>query len=299
MYTSRIELNLHSSTHCDERSYNKHHIMSKFNPQSSITLSVIASDLDGTLIPLPKMESNRKDLLSLSKHLNRKNLSLIFATGRHFESVLEAMSEYPLPQPDWIVCDVGSAIYKRHGNEFIFFKEYESHLEANSTGLDRTVIEQALHNVAGIELQPPDHQQRFKISYQSQAQKVDQLVETIRDTLKISNLPYDCMGSVDPFLNCGLIDVMPKGVSKAYALIWLSKHANFTAEQVVFAGDSGNDYAALVSGFHAIIVANGSDTLKAKVKAQLKEQELDDRLYIAQHSATSGVLEGCQHFGLF
>lgn len=273
--------------------------MSKFNPQNTITLSVIASDLDGTLIPLPNIESNIKDLLILSNKLKKGNASLIFATGRHFESVLEAMRDYKLPQPDWIVCDVGSAIYKRHGDEFIFFKEYKTHLAENSGGLDRAVIEQALQTVTGIELQPPDHQQRFKISYQSQSSTVDQLVEKISETLKAAELPYDCMGSVDPFLDCGLIDVMPAGVSKAYALIWLSKHANFKPEQVLFAGDSGNDYAALVSGFRAIVVANASEGLKAKVKAKLQTSEQEDRLYIATQQATSGVLEGCQHFGLF
>jgi sucrose-6-phosphatase len=41
------------------------------------------------------------------------------------------------------------------------------------------------------------------------------------------------MGSLDPFLNCGLLDVLPKGVSKAYALLWLSTHADFKPDEVV------------------------------------------------------------------
>jgi hydroxymethylpyrimidine pyrophosphatase-like HAD family hydrolase len=87
-------------------------------------------------------------------------------------------------------------------------------------------------------------------------------------------------------------------VSKAYALLWLSTHADLRPDEVIYAGDSGNDYAALVSGFRAIIVANGSDGLEAKVRASLKDRDLENRLYVAKGSASSGVLEGCQHFGL-
>ena len=106
------------------------------------------------------------------------------------------------------------------------------------------------------------------------------------------------MGSLDPFSNCGLLDVMPAGVSKAYALIWLSTHADFSPDEVIYSGDSGNDYAALVSGFRAIVVANGSEGLAQKVSAALGERRISERLYLAKQTATSGVLEGCRHFGL-
>lgn len=274
-------------------------MMNYFNPQSEIAPSVLATDLDGTLIPLPHCPNNNDDLLKLKKALADAGTTLVFATGRHYESVVEAMEQYQLPTPDWIVCDVGSAIYKRIGAEFEVYTAYENHLAETSDGVDRQAVENALFTVEALELQPPDHQQRFKISYQSTADTVDQLVDEITDRLEKADLPYDCMGSLDPFLNCGLIDVMPRGVSKAYALLWLSTHANFRPDEVIYSGDSGNDHAALVSGFRAIIVANGSDGLEAKVRAALAERSLDDRLYVAKDTATSGVLEGCQHFGLF
>jgi alpha-amylase len=208
------------------------------------------------------------------------------------------MQEYDLPHPEWIVCDVGSAIYHHNGERYEVFEKYETHLSETSGGLDRQVVEEILKNTDGLAPQPPDHQQRFKISYQSAADTVEQLVDLISEKLKAANLPYDCMGSLDPFMNCGLIDVMPAGVSKAYALLWLSTHADFTPDEVIYAGDSGNDYAALASGFRAIIVANGSQGLVEKVSTHLKDRGLEDRLYLAKGTASSGVLEGCKHFGL-
>jgi sucrose-6F-phosphate phosphohydrolase len=273
--------------------------MNHFNPQTEIAASVLATDLDGTLIPLHDAKENIEDLISLKNKLSHKKISLVFATGRHFESVLEAMQQYPLPMPEWIVCDVGSAIYKRHENDYKAYKAYEAHLQESAGSIERQTIEKLISGIEGLTLQPEDHQQQFKISYQSAADTVNAHVDEINARLKEQALPYECMGSLDPFLNRGLLDVMPSGVSKAYALLWLSTHADFRPDEVIYAGDSGNDYAALVSGFRAIIVGNGSEGLVNKASRALSERGLSERLYIAQGRASSGVLEGCQHFGLF
>lgn len=273
--------------------------MSYFNPQSNITPAVLATDLDGTLIPLPDSPENNESLNRLKTKLSDSNRTLVYATGRHFESILDAMSEYQLPTPDWIVCDVGTAIYKRTGKDFVHFIPYESHVSEIVGGVDRERIESLLARIKGLELQPPDHQQPFKISYQSDAAVVDSLVAEAKARLKEASLPFDCTGSHDPFLDCGLLDVMPSGVSKAYALIWLSTHGNFTPDEVIYSGDSGNDYAALVSGFRAIVVANHSIGLADKVRAALAQRKLSDRGYLAKGKATCGLLEGCEHFGLF
>jgi HAD superfamily hydrolase (TIGR01484 family) len=273
--------------------------MNYFNPQAEILPRILATDLDGTLIPLPGNDANVTDLQTIAQYRNETAVSLIFATGRHFESVVSALSEYKLPQPDWIICDVGSSIYHLENGTFKPYAPYLEHLTSTTGGIERASIEQTLQSIDGLELQSPDHQQLFKISYQCGFAEVDTLVTATELAIKQANLPFDCMGSIDPFDKRGLIDVLPAGVSKAYALIWLSTHADFTPDEVVYSGDSGNDLAALISGFRAIVVENGSDSLKQKVHTQLAERNLSERLYIANKPATSGVLEGCRHFGLF
>jgi HAD superfamily hydrolase (TIGR01484 family) len=208
------------------------------------------------------------------------------------------MAEYKLPTPKWIVCDVGSSIYKNNKGNFEQFHPYEGHLVELSAGFDRNVVSNLLREIRPLQPQAEDHQQAFKISYQSDAELVEILVQQVNDLLNEKQLPFDCMGSVDPFLNCGLLDVMPRGVSKAYALVWLSQHADFSPDEVVYAGDSGNDLAALVSGFRAIVVANHSLGLRQKVAEALGSRGLIDRAYFANGKATSGVLEGCRHFSL-
>lgn len=258
----------------------------------------LASDLDGTLIPMEAAPDQVAALKGIAEARMNTNMGLVYATGRHFESVIEAIEEYQMPEPDWIICDVGSAIYRSKSRGFAPFQLYESHLRELSRGIERDVVEGLLACVDGLILQAPDHQQQFKISYESAAHTVSALVETVNGILERERLPFECMGSLDPFLNCGLLDVLPKGVSKAYALLWLSTHADFKPDEVVFSGDSGNDYAALVSGFRAIVVANASEGLADRVEESLTKRNLVDRLYRANGKATSGVLEGCRFYGL-
>ena len=272
--------------------------MNHFNPESKIPAQLLATDLDGTLIPLPDSAENISALAGLFKKHESGQLKLVYATGRHFESVLEAIEQYTLPEPEWIVCDVGSAIYKHDGDKYRPYAAYENHLDETTGSVNRTVAETLLEGIEGLKLQPADHQQRFKVSYQCDSENLTRIIHTVESKLASTDLPYDCMGSLDPFMNCGLIDVLPKNVSKAYALLWLATHADFSPHEVVYSGDSGNDYAALISGFRAIIVANASDGLIEKVRNKLQSEGHADRLYVAKSTATSGVLEGCQHFGL-
>jgi HAD superfamily hydrolase (TIGR01484 family) len=273
--------------------------MKHFNPQHQIKPRILATDLDGTLIPLQQSRMNADCLTQLCNIHKKQHFSLIFATGRHFESVIPAVAEYELPAPEWIVCDVGTAIYKRIGDDYEHFVPYETHLSERTNGSNRTAVEMLLADIDGLEPQPPAHQQRFKISYQSDSDKVDALVQAINARLAEAALPYTCMGSIDPFQHCGLFDVLPREVSKAYALIWLATHADFTPDEVIYSGDSENDLAALTCGFRAIVVANASPGLAEKVRSTLAGRHQQDRLYHAKGEATSGVLEGCRHFGLF
>jgi len=76
----------------------------------SSSARVLATDLDGTLIPLNGSDSNVSDLATLAEQLRPNNVQLVFVTGRHFESVTAAINEDRLPKPDWIFCDVGTTI---------------------------------------------------------------------------------------------------------------------------------------------------------------------------------------------
>ncbi len=268
------------------------------NPQLEFRPRVLATDLDGTLIPLPDNAANRDDLRTLEAALERAGAEIVFATGRHFESVERAAREHGLPRPHWIVCDVGTSIHRRRGDTFEPFAAYHDHLAERASGTGREAVETVLRNLEGLDFQGPEDQKDFKVSFTCEADRLEELLDAVDTVCAGHALPWRALGSLDPFSGLGLIDVLPAGVTKAHALDWLATHADYGAHEVVYAGDSGNDFAALVSGARAILVANASPDLRRRVAGALAEKGWSDRLHVARAPATSGVLEGCRHFGL-
>ena len=256
---------------------------------------LLASDLDGTLIPLDKTPENVEALQTLKSLRTSQPMRLIFVTGRHLESVAEAVQTFRLPMPDWIICDVGTSIYTVHGDTFQSLQPYHQHLNTVTQGLDRAVIEQQLQSIDGLELQDASHQRDFKVSYYCPVNQLEQTVQAVVNVLAETHLPYNCLGSVDPFANRGLVDVLPARVDKAYALQWLADFAEFAPEHVIYAGDSGNDTAALTCGVRSILVGNAAPALRAEIQSILARKGIAQQCYFAQKTATSGVLEGIHH----
>ena len=272
--------------------------MAFFNPDPDVPPRVLATDLDGTFIPLPGAPDNESALDTFRQARAQQRFGLVFATGRHHESVLAAMQDHALPPPDLIVCDVGTSIYRRTREAYELFVPFEALLAEQTRGAERGAVEALLADLDGLALQSPERQRRFKISYESTANAADRLAALANRRLQDAGLPYVCLASLDPFHGHGLLDVLPAGASKAAALIWLASHADFVPDEVVFAGDSGNDFAALVCGFRAIVVANARPELADEVRCELARRGLEQRLFQATRPATSGVLEGCRRFGL-
>ncbi len=257
---------------------------------------VLATDLDGTLIPLQLHEQNLRDLQTLREHVFADEITLVFVTGRHLASVQTAITEFALPQPKWIICDVGTTICQlADDRKFISSQAYEDHLSQIVGQVSVDQLYESLSSIAGMRRQEPEKQGRFKLSYYADAAALDELCRQINQLLG-DDVPYSVIHSVDPFNGDGLIDLLPRGVSKAFALEWWSHFVGIATDQLVFAGDSGNDLAALVAGYRTILVGNADDTLRDCVRSTHEQAGWANRLFLAEAAATSGVLAGCRHF---
>jgi len=262
------------------------------------TGQMLAVDLDGTLIPLDGNRQNRADLDLLKAAIAERGWTLVFVTGRHLESVLNAITEYNLPSPDWIICDVGSSIFE-YASEIDFAPHpvYHDHLNTILPSSKLSQLREHLDDLEMLRLQESEKQGEFKLSYYTDADQLDEAIEQIDRRLSQDALRYSLIGSVDPFNDDGLIDLLPADCSKAYALQWLVEHLGAAAEDICFAGDSGNDFQALTAGFRAILVGNAPRQLARDVYDQLRARNLIVRLFLASQPATSGVLQGCRWFG--
>lgn len=260
---------------------------------------ILATDLDGTLIPLDGDPQNLADLKTLAGELEREGTTLIFSTGRHFTSVAEAIGRFQLPQPDWLICDVGTSIYRRRRvGTFEIVESYQEHQDRIIKAMPIHVLRDQLEPIKGLRRQEQEKQGRFKLSFYVDSARLDELVGRVQEILEETDAPYSLIHSVDPFNGDGLIDLLPSTVSKAHALQWWVRHTGSNRDALVCAGDSGNDLAALTAGYRAILVANADRSVAKKAHEVHRESGWKNRLYLARERATSGVLEGCRWFGL-
>ncbi len=268
-------------------------------PSTEAKCHVLATDLDGTLIPLDGDPQNESDLRTLATQLEHNGVTLIFITGRHFEYAAQAIAEFQLPQPDWLICDVGTSIFQRRASgEFRPVEAYQQHQDRIIASLPILALRQQLEPIEGLRLQEPEKQGRFKLSFYADAAQLQDLAGRIQEELDQTSAPYSIIHSVDPFNGDGLIDLLPATVSKAHALAWWVQEAQLSPDAIVFAGDSGNDLAALTAGYRAIVVGNADRAIAQRALDAHRESGWKDRLYLARSKATSGVLEGCRWFGL-
>lgn len=257
----------------------------------------LATDLDGTLIPLTMDSSHQRSLVLLVDLLKRYEMPLAYVTGRHFASVQAAISEFNLPQPDWILCDVGTSVYERCSDgKFRHVDRYAQKLRAIVGGMAQGPLLELSAVIPGLRPQESEKQSPFKTSFYASHARLDEVVSQLSDRLNTMRASFQIISSIDPFTSEGLIDLLPVGVSKAFALEWLCSEQNLSQQSVIFAGDSGNDLAAFNAGYNTVLVGNTADSIVAQVREVHRSAGWSSRLYHASEHATSGVLEGVLHF---
>jgi HAD superfamily hydrolase (TIGR01484 family) len=263
----------------------------------NMSVDVIASDLDGTLIPLPNAQDNLVALRELKSAVEQCGARWVFVTGRHLSSVEEVINAEQLPCPDWIIGDVGTTIYQRSPEGFYQRDEdYWAHLKAKTVGLTPENARAIFADLHRLELQESEKQGDFKLSYYCRPDELDDWVRLMNQRLCDAGSPLAIVGSTDPFGGRGLIDVLPQGVSKAYALDWWVRIHQGDRCRILFAGDSGNDLAAFEAGYRAVVVGNAPRDLARKVYGAYAQMGWTSRPYLAHQRGTSGVLEGLRWF---
>ncbi len=254
----------------------------------------LATDLDGTLIPINGEPAQKTALCKIDAEHRQKKFPLVFVTGRHLSSVQQAIEQFHLPVPDWVICDVGTSIFQTVDGGFQLVEAYHQDLDQKLSPEQLKLMGSQLSQHRKLTRQEEEKQGRFKLSFYTEAQSLNDVVAEIKQIA--AEIEFQLIASVDPFNGDGLIDILPAKVSKRYGLSWWAREQSLSTEDIVFAGDSGNDWAAIVGGFRSIVVANAAAELKAQVEAA--DDETRRSIFVASQQATSGVLEGCRHWGL-
>jgi HAD superfamily hydrolase (TIGR01484 family) len=264
----------------------------------SITRSLLASDLDGTLIPPERAPQRLREVAELVAAFDCvESLDLAYVTGRHLSLALEGIAEVGLPLPRWFVCDVGTSVYQRTNGGFEADERYRSLMRHALGGMRGVDVRAAIGRIDGLKLQEEEKQAEFKVSYYTRG-RPEHLIRVIASRLAAADAEVNLVTSHDPVSNRGLLDVLPAGIAKDCAVRYLHDASGVQEKNLVYAGDSGNDRAAMLAGYRTIVVGNADSGLKEDLVRESAAKGIRDRIYFAEHPYARGVLEGLRHFGL-
>lgn len=260
---------------------------------------LLATDMDGTVIPLRAVKRYRSAIAAFSRLAARDDLVLAYITGRHLELAQAGIAEHGLPLPRVLVGDVGTAVYWREGGNWRMDEEYQARLHAAWQGMHGSELGRLLCAVDGLVPQEQERQQRFKRSYYlDRGRDPEEYALRVTALLSGRGIAASVITSYDPVGGVHLLDVLPPAAAKDMALRYLAERLGIPLAEVIYAGDSGNDLAAFASGCRAIVVGNVDDPTLAAVERLRAAKGWGPRLYLARGRYTAGVMEGCRHFGL-
>lgn len=265
---------------------------------------LLCTDMDRTVIPngfQPEPVDARRHF---ARFCQRPDVRLVYVTGRHLALVERAIKNYALPQPDFIITDVGTKIYQALRSGWQPMTAWENEIDRDWHGKSHAQLKQLLQPVRELRLQESSKQNTHKLSYYLPLYlDKDAIIARIDSLLSEASVEASVLWSVDEPKNIGLLDVLPRNATKLHAIEFLQQQLGYAEDEVVFAGDSGNDLPVLTSHIQSVLVANASDEIKRAALQLSRQNGHASRLYIARQGEgdvrgnyASGVLQGVAHF---
>lgn len=264
----------------------------------------ICTDLDRTLIPNGKQIESPLARPLFAQLVARQEITLAYVTGRNRNLVQEAIRDYQLPNPNWVIGDVGSTIYQIKGDDWQQWHCWEQEIARDWQGLSAYDLSPLFQDLSVLTLQESHKQNRYKLSYYLPLQTdIHALQQQMTARLEQKNLTASLIYSVDEAAAIGLLDVLPVCATKLHAVEFLMRELGFDLSNTIFAGDSGNDLPVLVSHVSAVLVANADKEVIKQAKTQAQQQGTTQALYLAQGDFlglngyySAGILEGIAHY---
>ncbi|MFC1579256.1 HAD-IIB family hydrolase [Pseudomonadota bacterium] len=267
-------------------------------------MRILATDLDRTLLPNGRWEADPGAIDLFNELTQRHDLLLVYVTGRNLELTEAAIREYGVRYPDVLCGDVGTTIRNYLRGEWVADPGWDAKVHRESPCWDAAAVRAAVAGIEGMSEQEAEHLNPFKQSYYVDHSRKGQILDQVDRAVK-GRFDEVIVYSFDSQDGKGLLDFLPASATKQTALEYVAQEHGTPREEVVFCGDSGNDIFPLTAGFSGVLVRNADDQLVENVRRAC-EQNPALRVYFARGGCrglngyyTSGVIEGCYHYGLF
>jgi HAD superfamily hydrolase (TIGR01484 family) len=265
---------------------------------------LLCTDLDRTLLPngsQPESPGARRAFARLAGH---PSVHTVYVTGRDADLVDDAIASWAIPEPDLLIADVGTTIASPSGAGWMRWEAWDERLAAAWADRSSAEIASLVGEVAGLRLQDPSRQKTFKRSWFTLAGAAGrQTAAEVRRRLAEDRIGANVIWSEDETTGEGLLDVLPAVATKRLALEFVISSWNYERDEVIFAGDSGNDLDVLASAIPAVLVANADPAVRDEARRRAAEAGHEDRLYCADGALpglngnyAAGILEGVLHF---
>ncbi|WP_439127713.1 HAD-IIB family hydrolase [Polaribacter sp.] len=249
------------------------------NSSTNENIKLLSFDIDNTLIDFHTFHSNFGEIWK--KYKANTNALLTFNTGRLKDDVLSLIEKGILPEPDYIISGVGTHIFDYNNKKLV--KEFNDVLDE---GWDLKSVEDIITSVDHpVSEQPSRFQHSYKRSYFFH-DATTSLISDIEENFVKAGMEVNVVYSGNKFL-----DILPKFANKGNALQWLLKRLNIKTNEVLVAGDSGNDSAMFdLKDVLGIVVANAHKELYAYTKHK--------KVYHSEKEKGDGIIEGLVYYGI-
>lgn len=265
---------------------------------------LVCTDLDRTLIPNGQLPESPEARSLFRQFVGQASVSLAYVTGRHLALVEQAIADYSLPIPDFVIPDVGASIYEHQGQNWQRWQSWDDCLAADWGQKTVADVAALLKDIADCRLQEPEKQSLHKLSYYVELDiEMIAVISQVKARLSAADLHANYIWSIDEEADVGLLDILPQNANKYEAIAFLMNKQDFSTTNTVFSGDSGNDRDVLISPIRSILVANANTDLKQQIQATVEKAKTTDTFYLAQGNFmgmngnySAGILEGIIHY---
>ncbi|MET0173207.1 MAG: HAD-IIB family hydrolase [Agrobacterium vaccinii] len=238
---------------------------------------LFSTDLDGTVVGDDAATARFRDFWQ-SLPEERRPL-LVLNSGRLLDDQFELMDAVPLPTPDYVIGGVGTMLSCR--DQPSLRQAYSASL---GEAFDTAKIQALVSGIPGINIQPERYQHGMKSSWYLHDASPDD-IEGIETLLRNDGIDARIVYSSNRDL-----DILPSAADKGAALTWLCDHLEIGLDEVVVAGDTGNDRAMFeLPGVRGITPANALPELRALAQGR-------DTIYSATQAEADGIISGLKHW---
>lgn len=234
---------------------------------------ILVCDIDNTLI------GDRAALKVLLQQIDAApgRIGFGIATGRRLDSAVKVLREWGVPDPDFFITAAGSEIH--YGPKRIDDDSWFRHIDYL---WEPERVRRILRDIPGLRMQPKDEQRQYKISYYLDPQRAPAPRDLVCHLRRL-DVHVNVIYSHQAFL-----DLLPVRASKGAAVRYFADKWGIPFNNILAAGDSGNDEEMLSGATLGVVVGNHS--------AELERLRGHDRVYFADGRYAWGILEGIEHY---